>query len=177
MALLTKASRRWTIFTKLFLVGFPGHQFFSMYNVIFIHCAETLRKYPSLPFLNRECTKDIDLPGVNIRVETGTPIIIPVLGIHSNSDIYQNPDKFDPERFSEENIARRHQYAYLAFGEGPRNCIGTVSYRSSDRFIIMRICDYIHLLTHLFIHFRFRYEVRFDPDKGRPPQYPFQVPF
>ena len=74
--------------------------------------------------LNRICTKDIDLPKVNFHVKKGTKIIISALGLHSDPDIYPDPEKFDPERFTEENIAKRHQYVYLPFGEGPRNCIG-----------------------------------------------------
>ncbi|XP_048513690.1 cytochrome P450 6a2-like [Athalia rosae] len=86
--------------------------------------SETLRKYPSLPTLNRECTKDIVLPVNGLRVTKGTSVIIPVFGLHRDPDTWPDPDKFDPERFSEESIAARHQYSYLAFGEGPRNCIG-----------------------------------------------------
>ncbi|XP_046629107.1 uncharacterized protein LOC124309484 [Neodiprion virginianus] len=85
---------------------------------------ETLRKYPSVPILNRECTKKFELPGTGLRIEKGTAIVIPVLGIQSDPDIYPEPEKFDPERFNEENVASRHQYTYLPFGEGPRNCIG-----------------------------------------------------
>ncbi|XP_046433111.1 probable cytochrome P450 6a13 isoform X1 [Neodiprion fabricii] len=86
--------------------------------------SETLRKYPSFPILNRECNREVELPETGFIVPTGTPIIVPVLGIHWDPEIYPDPDRFDPERFSEENIAKRHRYSYLPFGEGPRNCIG-----------------------------------------------------
>jgi len=85
---------------------------------------ETLRKYPPLPFLSRICTKEIDLPEMNIHLPKGTLITVPVLGLHRDPSIYTDPDKFDPERFNADKIAERHSYAYLPFGEGPRNCIG-----------------------------------------------------
>ncbi|XP_011704882.1 PREDICTED: probable cytochrome P450 6a13, partial [Wasmannia auropunctata] len=84
---------------------------------------ETIRKYPAIPILNRICTKEINLPTTNIRVPKGTSITIPILGLHLDPSIYPDPDKFDPERFNTEEIAKRHPYAYLPFGEGPHKCI------------------------------------------------------
>ncbi|XP_034175979.2 putative cytochrome P450 6a20 [Osmia lignaria lignaria] len=86
--------------------------------------SETLRKYPPLVMLNRICTEEIKIETTDIHIPTGTSVLIPVYGLHRDPDIYPDPDKFDPERFSEENIKTRHPYAYLPFGEGPRICIG-----------------------------------------------------
>ncbi|XP_077259204.1 cytochrome P450 6k1-like [Temnothorax americanus] len=85
---------------------------------------ETLRKYPPLSMLNHICTKVINLPTTNIYLLKETSIFIPILGLHRDPSIYPNPDKFDPERFNADEKARRHPYAYLPFGEGPRICIG-----------------------------------------------------
>nr|AGJ51945.1 cytochrome P450 CYP6BQ22 [Dastarcus helophoroides] len=84
---------------------------------------ETLRKYPPLPSLNRECTKDYRIPGTEVILKKGMKLIIPVIGLHHDEDYYPQPEKFDPERFSAENL-NRHPYTFLPFGEGPRICIG-----------------------------------------------------
>ncbi|XP_024936351.1 probable cytochrome P450 6a14 [Cephus cinctus] len=85
---------------------------------------ETLRLYPTLPILNRECTREYDVPGTNLHISKGDAIVIPVSGIHKDPNIYPDPEKFDPERFSKENKGKIHSHAYLPFGEGPRICIG-----------------------------------------------------
>lgn len=46
------------------------------------------------------------------------------MGLHHDPEYYPNPEKFDPERFSEENKSKRPAYTYLPFGDGPRICIG-----------------------------------------------------
>ncbi|XP_047110210.1 probable cytochrome P450 6a13 isoform X1 [Schistocerca piceifrons] len=86
--------------------------------------AETLRKYPPLTELDRICTVAYTIPGSNVKIEEGTKLIIPVYAIHHDPKYYPDPEKFDPERFTEEQKASRHHFVYLPFGEGPRICIG-----------------------------------------------------
>ena len=74
--------------------------------------------------LNRESSKDYKIPGTNVVLEKGMTTIIPVLGLHHDPKYYPEPERFDPERFNEGEKAKRHQYVYLPFGEGPRICIG-----------------------------------------------------
>lgn len=85
---------------------------------------EVLRKYPVLPFLDRRCITDYTLPGSNVVVEKGTPVYIPLFGLHYDAEFFPDPEKFDPERFSDENIKKRPSYSYIPFGSGPHNCIG-----------------------------------------------------
>ncbi|XP_063929995.1 cytochrome P450 6a8-like [Zophobas morio] len=85
---------------------------------------ETLRKYPPGGVLGRECTQDYKVPDQDVIIKKGTRIFIPVLGIHYDEEYYPDPDKFDPERFNEENSKSRPHYAHIPFGEGPRICIG-----------------------------------------------------
>ncbi|KAF5307418.1 hypothetical protein FQR65_LT06932 [Abscondita terminalis] len=86
--------------------------------------SETLRKYPAVSVINRTCTKTYKVPDSDLVIEKGTTIQIPVLGIQRDPEIYPDPNKFDPERFSPENKAGRHPFTWLPFGEGPRVCIG-----------------------------------------------------
>ncbi|XP_021931304.1 cytochrome P450 6k1-like [Zootermopsis nevadensis] len=86
--------------------------------------AETLRMYPSLPNLIRVCTKPYTIPGTNVLIDKGTPVIIPIYAIHRDPLYYYDPDRFDPERFTDYNKEKRPAYTYLPFGEGPRICIG-----------------------------------------------------
>lgn len=90
----------------------------------FIVIVEALRKYPPGLFITRQCTIDYKIPNSDVIIDKGTAIIIPVKNIHYNEDIYKDPEKFDPERFNSENKGKRHLYAHLPFGEGPRFCIG-----------------------------------------------------
>ncbi|KAK4879222.1 hypothetical protein RN001_007368 [Aquatica leii] len=66
----------------------------------------------------------VDVPDTGLTIEKGTPIVISIYGLHYNEKYFPNPFKFDPERFNEDNIGRIENCTYLAFGDGPRNCIG-----------------------------------------------------
>lgn len=72
----------------------------------------------------RESTDDYTIPGTKILLHKGTHVLIPIFPIHRDPQHYSNPELFDPERFSHENKKKLHQYAFIPFGEGPRNCIG-----------------------------------------------------
>ncbi|KAK9884819.1 hypothetical protein WA026_009046 [Henosepilachna vigintioctopunctata] len=85
---------------------------------------ETLRKYPPLVSLSRICTKEYQVPGTDLVLEEGVRVMIPVYGIHHDPDYYPDPEKFDPDRFSEENKQNIPPFAFIPFGEGPRICIG-----------------------------------------------------
>lgn len=86
--------------------------------------SETLRLFPNLSVLDRVPKRDYVLPGTNLTLEKGTPVYIPLMGLHMDPNIYPNPEKFDPERFSPENIKKRHPFTYLPFGDGPKFCVG-----------------------------------------------------
>nr|QLL22070.1 cytochrome P450 [Tribolium confusum] len=85
---------------------------------------EALRMYPPASLLSRKCVKDYKIPDSDVILEKGMVVLIPILGIHHDKEYYPDPEKFDPNRFSEENKSLRHSYTHIPFGEGPRICIG-----------------------------------------------------
>ncbi|EFX88290.1 hypothetical protein DAPPUDRAFT_311602 [Daphnia pulex] len=85
---------------------------------------EVLRYYPPLTRVERECTKDYSYDNGRIQIKEGQMVTIPAFALHHMEEYYPDPEKFDPERWTPENKAKRNPYAYLAFGIGPRSCIG-----------------------------------------------------
>ncbi|XP_031625354.1 probable cytochrome P450 6d5 [Contarinia nasturtii] len=86
---------------------------------------ETLRKYPIVAALPRSCAKDYQIPGTDKIIEKGVEVIVPVAGFHKDKRYYEDPYKFNPDRFNEENSNGKNQInrPYYPFGDGPRNCI------------------------------------------------------
>ncbi|XP_017777346.1 PREDICTED: cytochrome P450 9e2-like [Nicrophorus vespilloides] len=92
--------------------------------------SETLRKWPSAPVLHRTCTVPFVLKAErpdesDLCIGVGDGVIIPIIGIQNDEKYFPNPERFDPERFSDENKDKVDKYTYLTFGTGPRNCIGS----------------------------------------------------
>ncbi|XP_063696801.1 cytochrome P450 6d3-like [Culicoides brevitarsis] len=83
---------------------------------------ETLRKYPGLPMLNRECTKDFKIPDSDLTIKKGTAILVSIMGLHYDPKNFAEPEKFDPERFRK-GQETFNKDAYIPFGDGPRQCI------------------------------------------------------
>lgn len=90
--------------------------------------SEALRKWPPAVVSDRFCNKDYmftDGAGTRFVIEKGQTVWIPTIAIHNDPKFYPNPEKFDPERFNETNRPNINIGAYLPFGVGPRNCIGS----------------------------------------------------
>ncbi|KAL6425688.1 hypothetical protein ACFW04_009650 [Cataglyphis niger] len=91
---------------------------------------ETLRIYPVAPAIDRVCTKTFELPPTlpgtkPFTIKKGDSIWIPVYGFHHDPQYFEEPEKFDPERFlGERKKETLNCGAYLPFGMGPRMCIG-----------------------------------------------------
>ncbi|GFN84342.1 cytochrome p450 [Plakobranchus ocellatus] len=83
---------------------------------------ETLRMYPPVLLLLRNCTKDTTLG--EISVASGTGVIIPAYNVGRDPELFPNPDEFQPERFLGKSRLTVNPASFLPFGLGPRQCIG-----------------------------------------------------
>ena len=81
---------------------------------------ETLRKYPPIPQLLRKSTAAYKIPGTELMIEKGTTIQFPIYSLHHDAEYYPDPETFDPQRFTPENVKARQPFTFLPFGEGPR---------------------------------------------------------
>ncbi|CAH1959693.1 unnamed protein product [Acanthoscelides obtectus] len=83
---------------------------------------ESLRLVPSVPVFSRVLTEDVKLD--EHILGRGTNIFVSPFITHRLPHYFPDPLKFDPDRFSQENIERMHPYSFIPFSIGPRNCIG-----------------------------------------------------
>src|SRR5262249_40472922 len=83
---------------------------------------ETLRLYPPGWMLGREAIEPVELGGYPIA--RGTTVFMTASVIHRDPRWYDDPDAFQPERWTDGLVQRIPRYAYFPFGGGPRICIG-----------------------------------------------------
>ncbi|XP_063828457.1 cytochrome P450 6B6-like [Ostrinia nubilalis] len=84
---------------------------------------EGMRKFPSLGFLSRRCSRKYTIPDLNMTIDEGVMIAIPLQALQTDPQYFDNPTEFRPERFDPKNKLVK-KFTYLPFGDGPRACIG-----------------------------------------------------
>jgi len=83
---------------------------------------ETLRLYPSAWAIARTAIADDNIDGYHIPAKS--VLVISPYSAHRRPASWENPEGFDPERFSPDRSQGRHPFSYFPFGGGPRLCLG-----------------------------------------------------
>lgn len=83
---------------------------------------ESMRLYPPSFWLPRVAREADEIDGH--AIPAGTHVISFNYAYHRHPEFWPNPEQFDPERFTPENSAGRHHFAWIPFGAGQRQCIG-----------------------------------------------------
>lgn len=83
---------------------------------------ESLRLMAPIWAIGRQAVEDDVIDGK--RIPAGAYITMSPYLTHRHPDFWENPNQFDPERFTPERVAGRDKLAYVPFGMGQRLCIG-----------------------------------------------------
>ncbi len=83
---------------------------------------ETLRLYPPAYAMARIALEDYAIAGY--RVPAGSSVVFSQWVMHRDPRFFADPERFCPERWSEEFEKGLPRFAYFPFGGGPRQCIG-----------------------------------------------------
>ncbi|KAJ8916091.1 hypothetical protein NQ315_004457 [Exocentrus adspersus] len=113
--------------------------------------SEVLRKWPSTLATDRLCLKPYTinpaLPDEQpLHLEEGSILMIPIYGMHHDQEYFPNPDRFDPDRFNDENKDNIKPYTYFPFGLGPRNCIGSRFALLENKVLMFYILMYFEIV-------------------------------
>jgi cytochrome P450 len=83
---------------------------------------ETLRLYPAAPFYVRDAI-GADRLG-EFDVPAGAAVMLSPYYTHRHPQFWDEPERFEPDRWTREKETARHSHAYHPFAAGPRICIG-----------------------------------------------------
>lgn len=85
--------------------------------------SEAERLYPPVSLGPRGAFEDFEFHGYHVPAKT--LVFYSIAGSHMLPDIFANPERFDPDRFAPpREEEKKHPYALVGFGGGPRICIG-----------------------------------------------------
>ena len=83
---------------------------------------EVLRLHPPLIFLIRKVMKDFHFKGYTVKA--GKYVCASPRVSHRIADVFPDPEKFDPDRYSEARQEDAKPFSWIAFGGGKHKCTG-----------------------------------------------------
>ena len=102
---------------------------------------EAMRLYPPVYTMFREAKEPVELGGYRIPEESA--IMLSQWAMHRSERYWDDPDAFDPDRWSRD--ADRPRFAYFPFGGGPRHCIGKHLAKLEAKLILARTAQQYRL--------------------------------
>ncbi len=91
---------------------------------------EALRKYPTAPayavtpYETTTIGESGGTAGEPVTVNPGDTLLVLLPHLHTDPEVWDNPDEFRPERFDFENAKKIPHNAWKPFGNGQRSCLG-----------------------------------------------------
>jgi cytochrome P450 len=107
---------------------------------------ESMRLYPPAWGVSRQSIGEDEIGGY--RVPPNTAVTLSFINAHHDPRWWDDPERFDPLRFTPERSEGRPRFAYSPFGGGPRQCIG-LSFALTEAQIVLAMVTQRYQLRHL----------------------------
>jgi cytochrome P450 len=127
---------------------------------------EAMRLYPPVYTLFREPTEPVELSGYHI--EEGSALMLSQWAVHRSPRWWDDPETFEPQRWTRERQQERPRFAYFPFGGGPRHCIGKHLAKLEAQLILARTASQFDLEYAREGHFEYRPSLTVHPKDGMP---------
>jgi len=102
---------------------------------------ETLRLHTVAPLLVPRRPSQTTVVG-GFTIPKDSKIFINVWAIHRNPNVWENPLKFDPDRFLDKSYDfKGNDFNYLPFGSGRRICVGMAM---GERIVLYNLATFLH---------------------------------
>ncbi len=102
---------------------------------------EALRLFPPVPSIPRRALRDFEFAGH--RIPGGTHVGVNPMFTHRMPEYWDDPETFDPSRFSHNRSKGRHKYAWVPFGGGAHMCVGLhFAYMQMKAFFYALLSEY-----------------------------------
>ena len=75
------------------------------------------------------------------KIGKGDEVMMSPYVMHHDPKYWDDPETFNPDRFSSENSKGRDRYAYYPFGGGPRFCIGSNFALLEMQLVLALLCQ------------------------------------
>lgn len=106
---------------------------------------ESMRLYPPAYMVGRESLEPVEVGGH--ALPAGVTVLVSIYGLHRRPDLWPEPERFDPERFTEEAEEARPRGCHLPFGDGPRVCIGNHFALMEAQLVLARVVQQRRLVA------------------------------
>ena len=95
---------------------------------------EAMRLYPPSWAIVRNSLKDCEIGGYH--VPAGATIMMSQWVMHRDPRYYDEPERFNPDRWLDDRAKGTSKFAYFPFGGGPRTCIGA-SFATMEAILVL----------------------------------------
>ncbi|CAG9830842.1 unnamed protein product [Diabrotica balteata] len=121
-AFVYRIARPWFLIPWLYKLSPSGKRYQKVLKVLNDFSSSVISQRIA-PTISRVVGEDITTSS-GYTIPKGCNIRINIYDLHHRPEYWENPEKFDADRFLFENVSKRHPYSYIPFSAGDRNCIG-----------------------------------------------------